>query len=111
MKITGLQVLYFLLAVTGLIVTWYFNLQPREVSFFADLYSTTASASISNDLFVVVAAFLVWSFVETSRLKISYGWWGACFVFTFMIAAAMTVPLFLLLRERRLIALAEKQSA
>lgn len=102
MKTTGLQLLYFVLAIVGVCVTWYFNLQPRETNFIADLYTTSASASITNDLGVVVTAFLLWSFVETGRLKISYWWWSACFVFTFLIAAAMTVPLFLLLRERRL---------
>ncbi|PCJ24037.1 MAG: hypothetical protein COA96_10530 [SAR86 cluster bacterium] len=107
MKITGLQIFYGLTAIVGLFVTWYFNLQPREIGFIADLYTTSASASITNDLSVVVTTFLVWSFVETGRLKMSYRWWSACFVFTFLIAAASTVPLFMLMRERRLLASAE----
>lgn len=102
MKITGLQVFYGIMSIIGLFVTWYFNLQPRETGFIADLYTTSASASITNDLVVVVTAFLVWSFVETGRLKMSYRFWSALFVFTFLIAAATTVPLFLLMRERRL---------
>ena len=106
MKTTGLQIFYGLLAVVGVIVTWYFNLQPREVSFFSDIYANSAAASLTNDLTVVVTAFLVWSFVETGRLKMSYVLWSAILVFTFLIAAAMTVPLFMLLRERRLIAMA-----
>jgi hypothetical protein len=107
MKITGLQVFYSVLAIIGLFVTWYFNLQPRETNFIADLYATSASSSFTNDLLVVVTAFLVWSFIETGRLKISYWWWLACFIFTFLIAAAFTVPLYLLLRERRIIAMQE----
>ena len=110
MKITGLQIFYGLLAIAGLIVTWYFNLQPRETGFIADLYTTTASASITNDLGVVVVAFLVWSFVETGRLKMPYWWWTTCFIFTFLIAAATMFPLFLLMRERRLISMAESNS-
>jgi len=102
MKITGLQVFYGIMSIIGLFVTWYFNLQPRETGFIADLYTTSASASITNDLGVVVTAFLVWSFVETGRLKMSSRFWSALFVFTFLIAAATTVPLFLLMRERRL---------
>ncbi len=102
MKITGLQVFYGIMSIIGLFVTWYFNLQPRETGFIADLYTTSASASITNDLGVVVTAFLVWSFVETGRLKMSYRFWWVLFVFTFLIAAATTVPLFLLMRERRL---------
>jgi len=105
MRAIGLQVFYLVLAITGLFVTWYFNLQSRENSFIIDLYANSASSSIANDLFVVVAAFLVWSFIETGRLKISYWWWTASFIFTFLIAAAVTVPLYFLLRERQLIAL------
>jgi len=107
MKIAALQVFYFGLSIIGLFVTWYFNLQPRETNFIVDMYVNSASTSISNDLFVVVITFLAWSFIETGRLKISYRWWTACFIFTFLIAAAVTVPLYLLLRERRLIALKE----
>jgi hypothetical protein len=105
MKAIGLQVLYLVLAIIGLFATWYFNLQPHENSIMVDLYANSVSSSFANDLFVVVAAFLVWSFIETGRLKISYWWWTACFIFTFLIAAAVTIPLYFLLRERQLIAL------
>jgi len=107
MKITGLQFLYGALAILGVIVTWYFNLQPMEMSYFAGLYANPASSSFTNDLIVVVFAFLIWSFVETGRLKMSYKLWAVILVLTFVIAAAMTVPLFMLLRERRLIAMEE----
>jgi uncharacterized membrane protein len=106
-RVTGLQVLYGVLAIVGVCVTWYYNLQPMEMSYFAGLYANPAASSFTNDLIVVVAAFFVWSFAETGRLKMSYRLWAAIFVFTFVIAAAMTVPLFMLLRERRLIAMAE----
>ena len=104
MKITGLQILYGVLAVIGVCVTWYFNLQPMEMSYIEGLYDNPAASSFTNDLIVVVTAFLVWSFVETGRLKMSYGVWVAILILTFIVAAAMTVPLFLLLRERRLLA-------
>lgn len=107
MKLTGLQIVYGLTAITGLIVTWYFNLQPRETNFIYDLYTNSASASISNDLFVVVFTFLLWSFIETRRLKMSY-WW-AYSILTIVIAAACAVPLFMLMRERRLLAIAETE--
>ncbi len=107
MKTTGLQFLYGVLAIVGVFVTWYFNLQPMEMSYIEGLYANPAASSFTNDLIVVVTAFLVWSFVETGRLKMSYGLWAAIFVFTFVIAAAMTVPLFMLLRERRLLAMAD----
>ena len=103
MKLTGLQIFYGITAIFGLMVTWYFNLQPRDTNFLFDLYTNTASASISNDLFVVVFTFLVWSFIETRRLKMSY--WPAYAVLTVVIAAACAVPFFMLMRERRLIAI------
>tara|TARA_B110000091_G_scaffold73858_1_gene81371 strand:- start:291 stop:614 length:324 start_codon:yes stop_codon:yes gene_type:complete len=107
MKITGLQILYGVLAIVGVCVTWYYNLQPMEISYIQGLYANPAASSFTNDLIVVVTAFLVWSFIETRRLKMSYVLWIVGFVLTFVIAAAMTVPLFMLLRERRLIAVAK----
>ena len=106
MRVTGLQIFYGVVAIVVAIVTWYFNLQPMEISYFSGLYANPAAASFTNDLLVVVTAFLVWSFVETGRLKMPYLQWSAILVFTFVIAAATTVPLFMLLRERRLIAMA-----
>ena len=102
MKITPIQIFYGLMSVIGVCVTWYFNLQPREVSFMADLYSTTAGASIGNDIMVVCVTFFVWAFMECRRLKMSlYLWAGICAA-SLLIAVAMTFPLFLLLRERRM---------
>jgi len=62
-----------------------------------------ASTSISNDLLVVVFTFLFWSFFESRKLGMKH-WW-AYLVFTFVIAAACTIPLFLLMRERKLLAI------
>ena len=107
MKINGLQIIYGVLTIVGVCVTWYYNLQPMEISYIQGLYANPAASSFTNDLIVVVTAFLVWSFIETRRLKMSYVLWAVGFVLTFVIAAAMTVPLFMLLRERRLIAMAE----
>ncbi len=111
MNLTVLQIVYGLLAIIGLCVTWYFNLQPRETGFIADLYTNSASTSIANDLGIVVMAFLVWSFIEIKRLNMSYWLWAVGFILTFTVAAATTVPLFMLLRERRLIANAEADGA
>lgn len=112
MKTTPLQIFYGLLAITGVFVTWYFNLQPMEQSYISGLYANPAASSFTNDLIVVVTAFLVWSFMESKKLGMP-GWlWPVGFVLTFVIAAAMTVPLFLLLRERRLLKIeADKQSS
>lgn len=101
------QVLYGICAVAGLVFTMYFNIQFMIEhggfsvnTFVAENYLNNASASISNDILVVTAAFLIWSFVEARRLSMSYWWVYA--VLTFSVAIAFALPLFLLNRERRI---------
>ena len=89
----------------GLFATWYFNLQAMEAnpdfslaSFIKDNYVNPSSASITNDLLVVCATFLVWSFFEARKLGMRF-WW-AYVPLTFIIALAVAFPLFMLMRER-----------
>jgi hypothetical protein len=110
MKTTKLQIFYGLLAVVGAIVTWYFNLQPMDTSYINGLYANPAASSFTNDLIVVVTAFLVWSFIEIRRLNMPKWLWPVGFILTFVIAAAMTVPLFMLLRERQLLKIAAEKN-
>ncbi len=117
MKITLLQIVYGTTSIVGLVATWYFNLQIEEggfANFISDLYVNSASSSIANDLFVVVFTYLVWSSLEIKRLGMSLRlgvlWGIANAVLTLVIAAACGVPLFMLMRERRLAKLAEAQS-
>lgn len=109
MRSTTKQIIYGLFALIGVCVTWYFNLQlmqsPEGLSlaaFIADNYVNAASASIANDLWVVVAVFLFWSFGEARKLGIKH-WW-VYIPLTFIIAIAFAFPLFLLMRERKLAA-------
>ena len=92
-------------SVIGIIVAWYFNIQYIQASenlsliaFVQDMYVNSASASISNDLFVVVAVFLVWSFSEAKRLGMRH-WWVYP-VLTFGIAIAFAFPLLMYMREK-----------
>ena len=105
----GKQIFYLMAALVGLVVTWYFNIRlfasGEEASFLALAYANDASTSLTNDLFVVVGAFLVWSWFEAKRLEIKYWWLYA--VMTFGVAIAVTYPLFLFARER---AMADQQS-
>ena len=102
-----LQVVYGICAIAGVVFTMYFNIlfviehgSFSAITFVAENYANNASASITNDLLIVVATFLVWSFIESRRLSMSY-WWAYA-VLTFGIAIAFTLPLFLLNRERRI---------
>ncbi len=111
MQISFRQGIYAALAVAGLISTWFFNLQFMAeaggsfpvLEFVRGGYANSAAASLTNDLLVALLSFLVWSFVEARRLAIRH-WW-VYVVITFGIAFAVAFPLFLLVRERRLIAL------
>ena len=108
-----LQVLYGICAVAGVVFTMYFNVRFINehggfsvITFVAENYVNNASASISNDILVVTITFLLWSFLETRRLSMSYWWVYA--VLTFSIAIAFALPLFLLERERRIAELASE---
>lgn len=101
------QIIFGITAVIGIFVTWYFNLQFMEQygalsvnAFITDNYVNAASASISNDILVVVFTFLFWSFLEARRLGMQH-WWVYVFL-TFMVAIAFAFPLFMLMRERAL---------
>ncbi len=105
MTTTHRQIIYGLLAVVGVVATWYFNLQFMAAhdgfSLWAFVEATRANAaasSIANDLIVVVVVFLFWSFLEARRLGMKHWWFFL--VFTFVIAIAFTYPMFLLYRER-----------
>ena len=110
MQTTPRQIVYLVLAVLGLILTWTFNLRFMEqsggafdaVAFVKAGYVNPAAASLSNDLLVALATFLVWSFAEARRLHMRH-WWAVP-VLCFGVAFAFAFPLFLFFRERRLLA-------
>lgn len=104
--------LYLLLALTGLVATWYFNIKFYQLEIdtslgnFITLTTTTWPAkSISADISVVALAFIIWMILESRRLQIKY-WW-LVLLSTFLIALAFSFPLFLYLRELKL----EKQAS
>ncbi len=107
MNLTPKQIAYAVLAVIGLIATWYFNLQFMAESggsfdvgeFIAAGHANSAASSLSNDLAVGTVAFLVWSFFEARRLGMRH-WW-VYLVLTFTVAFAFSYPLFLLMSDRR----------
>ena len=98
---------YLILAVLGLIGTWYFNIQYTLATeggnffqFFADAAINDAGRSISIDIAVVCIVFFVWYIPEARRLKMK-GWWVFIPV-TFLIALAFAFPLFMFFRERKM---------
>ena len=102
-----LQIVYGLLGVFGLGITWYFNLQffaqpgdPTMLDFAAGGYANPAAASLSSDILVVGVAASIWMVAEGRRLTMRHVWFYI--VFGLIIAMACTYPLFLMMRERAL---------
>jgi hypothetical protein len=99
------QIFYAIMAIVGVSATWYFNLQAMELdpnfsftSFVRDNYVNPSSASIANDIAVILVVFFFWSFFEARRLGIKH-WW-VYVPLSIGIALAFAYPLFLLMRER-----------
>ena len=64
-----------------------------------------ASQSLSFDLLFVASAIFIWMFIESRRLSMRHFW--IITLATFSIAIAFSAPLFLFLRERRLLEINE----
>jgi hypothetical protein len=94
---------YLVLSIIGLVGCWYFNIlaiqQGRD--FLADWNSTPAVSSATTDLLITASAASIFIIVESKRIKMKYGWLYV--IFSFVTAIAFTFPLFLAMRERKLL--------
>jgi len=102
------QIIYGLMALVGLCVTWYFNIQAFTAdpnysfaTFVSENYVNPSSASAFNDLIVVLIVFFFWSFLEAEKLGMKH-WW-VYVPLTILVAIAFSFPFFLLMRERALV--------
>jgi Terpene cyclase DEP1 len=96
-----LAVLYLVLAIAGLIGTWYFNLQffasDSRLDYLQAWFANPASSSAAVDIIVVACAGCVFIAVESWRLRI---WWAWVLIpLSFVLAVAFALPLFLAIRE------------
>lgn len=104
MRATHLRQLgYGLLAIGGLVGTWYFNLiYVGPPSYLSAWFANPASSSAAVDLLVAFAAATIFMITEGQRVGMRAPWlYPALGVPT---AFAFTFPLFLLVRERRMAA-------
>ncbi|MCX5951148.1 MAG: DUF2834 domain-containing protein [Cyanobacteria bacterium] len=109
---TPLAWLYLTLAIAGAVLTWQANLafmQAHGTAFDLGLFVRLANAnpaaqSLSRDLAVAATAFTVWMVAESRRLTMKGLPWVLLICVT--IAFACGGPLFLYLRERRLMEMA-----
>ncbi|ASD24063.1 hypothetical protein B7495_12145 [Cryobacterium sp. LW097] len=101
---TTLTFVYLALAIVGLIGTWTWNIQAimQASDFIGDwTMSGPAVSSLTTDLLVAAIAGSVFIIVEARRLGMRAGW--AYVVFGLITAFAFTFPLFLAMRQRRLV--------
>lgn len=98
-----LAVSYFALALTGLIGTWFYNLQFTGASYLGAWFANAASASAAVDLIVLVAVASVFYFRE--GLKLGWKWYLIVLLVPLSIGVALSFafPLFLGLRELHLL--------
>ena len=101
---TTLTFVYLALAIVGLIGTWTWNIQAilQASDFIGDwTMSGPAVSSLTTDLLVAAIAGSVFIIVEARRLGMRAGW--AYVVLGLVTAFAFTFPLFLAMRQRRLV--------
>ena len=100
---------YFALSIFGAILPTLANIDfiqiygpGFDIVKFIELANVNPAAqSLSRDLMVSSFALTIWIFTEARRLQMRHLW--VVILSTFTIAFAFSAPLFLLLRERRLI--------
>lgn len=98
------RIIYLSLAILGLVVPWYYNLQFFGNAGFSDFVTASsanlAAKSVSLDLFIVTMAGSTWMYVESKRVGVRFAW--LYILLGFLVAFAFAFPLFLFVRETEL---------
>lgn len=95
----GRQVFYAVAAVSGLVLTWYFNLTFQGPdNYLSAWFANPASSSAAVDLIVVALVSSVFMVSEGRRLGMRLV--PVFIVGGFVVAMACALPLFMLYRER-----------
>ena len=102
------RTIYLLLAIFGLVMTWYYNLQfiaesggSFDVAEFIAASATNAAArSLSWDLAIACITGLTWIYFESKRMDLGFFW--VYIILAFAVAFAFAFPLFLFVRQGKL---------
>ena len=102
------RAIYLILAILGLVLTWFYNLQFIAESggsfdvakFVADGASNAAAKSLSWDLAIACITGLIWIYFESRRLGLGFFW--VYIILAFGVAFAFAFPLFLFVRQGKL---------
>lgn len=104
-----LCIAYGVIAVLAMVGTWGNNIHylsagfvGANIHFWQDTLANPASRSITVDIFFLMLAVTIWMLLEARRLAMKGVWWYV--LFAALIAVSVTVPVFLIHRERVLAA-------
>lgn len=107
MTARSLCLTYLVLAIAGAAATWAFNILFMIetggfdlLAFLKGGFANYAAGSLTADVLVAAAAFVVWMLQEARRLGMRHRW--VYVALTFGIAVAFAFPFFLFMRQRRL---------
>lgn len=101
-----LEFIYYITALAGLLIGWYFNFQFMEtggtwVTWIEDIFVNPASASAGQDLFLANLIILpLWTIFDGRRSKLPAYW--LYFPMSIVTSFAFAAALFLAVRERQL---------
>jgi hypothetical protein len=103
----SLEIIYYALAIAGLIGTWAQVFGYLQLGFFAgtiqfwqETVATPASSFIMVDIIVLAAAVFVLMFAEGRRLGIGAGWLWTYYLGSTLVGISCFVPLYLAHRQR-----------
>ena len=98
------RIIYLILAILGLVLPWYYNLQffsnAGLLDFVNESSANLAAKSVSLDLFIATVAASIWMYVESKRLDISFI--GLYVLRGVLVSFSWAFPLFLFVRETKL---------
>jgi apolipoprotein N-acyltransferase len=98
------RIIYLSLAILGLVVPWYYNLQffgnAGLIDFVNESSANLAAKSISVDLFIATVAGSTWMYAESKRVGVRFVW--LYILLGILVAFAFAFPLFLFMRETEL---------
>ena len=109
-----LSYIYLFLSILGAILPMMANFDYLKeygssfdvMNFISLANANPAAQSISRDLLIGASAIFIWIVNESKKLNVKNMW--LVYLGTFLIAFAFSAPLFLFLRERRIIELENK---
>ena len=103
----ALQISYGMTSAVALVATWWNNIHfmmkhpdAGVIGFIEAAFANHAAASLSWDLVFLGTAVTIWMIVESRRLEMKGI--AVYIILSQLIAIAVMVPLFLLMRERKL---------